>query len=289
MTFARPGALRYALMGFVATWMVAQAATAGAAETSTGEANFTRLCSACHTIGGGRRVGPDLKGIGDRRDREWLVKWIASSQTLVRSGDPIAVALLAEYNNMPMPDAALSADEIRGVLEYIGGASAGSAQGAPAAAPERAATAEEILRGEELFRGSVHFTNGGPACSACHHVTQDAVVGGGVLAMELTTSFTRLGGPGVRAILAAPPFPVMAQAFNGKPLTEDEMIAVGGYLQSVGQRPESYNQAREDTFKLLGGGLGGVSVLLGVYALVWRRRKTEPVNREVFARQVRSQ
>ena len=34
---------------------------------------FQQQCAACHTIGGGTLVGPDLQDVTSRRDREWLV------------------------------------------------------------------------------------------------------------------------------------------------------------------------------------------------------------------------
>ncbi|MBI4607901.1 MAG: cytochrome c [Candidatus Rokubacteria bacterium] len=36
-----------------------------------GQAIFQEKCVSCHTIGGGRLVGPDLQGVTARRDREW--------------------------------------------------------------------------------------------------------------------------------------------------------------------------------------------------------------------------
>src|SRR4029450_2119355 len=33
---------------------------------------FTRVCSACHTFGKGSLIGPDLKGVTNRRTRAWL-------------------------------------------------------------------------------------------------------------------------------------------------------------------------------------------------------------------------
>jgi len=284
MTTGRLVAVGRGALAAVGLWVVAQSGAARA-QPSTGEANFTKLCSACHTIGGGRRVGPDLQGVNDRHPPEWQLKWVASSQGLVRSGDPAAVALFHEFN-IPMPDVALPPDEIRAVLEYIRGG--GQAKAAVVEAPAPAATPEQLRQGEALFRGEAHFTNGGPACSSCHHVVQDSVVGGGVLAKDLTAAFTRLGAPGIKGILHAPPFPVMEQAFASKPLTDEEIFALGGYLKSASERPQSYDQPREDSLKLLFGGLGGASTLMGLYALTWRRRRKNPVNHRVFSRQLRS-
>ncbi len=80
--------------------------------------NF-KVCSACHTIGKGKLIGPDLKGVTERREEVWLIKFIQSSQTVVKSGDKIAVKLFEEYNKVPMPDNPLTDDEVRQLLKYI--------------------------------------------------------------------------------------------------------------------------------------------------------------------------
>src|SRR5216683_5702147 len=51
---------------------------------------FRKRCTACHTFGKGIKVGPDLKGVTDRRNRDWLLKFIRSSSTVIQSGDPAA-------------------------------------------------------------------------------------------------------------------------------------------------------------------------------------------------------
>jgi hypothetical protein len=81
-------------------------------------AEFT-VCSACHTIGKGKLIGPDLKGVNDRHDEAWLLSFIKSSQTMVKNGDPVAVKLFEENNKIPMPDNNLADDQIRGILSYI--------------------------------------------------------------------------------------------------------------------------------------------------------------------------
>lgn len=258
------------------TWAVA------VGEAATGAEIFNNVCRNCHTIGGGKRVGPDLKGVSDRRPEEWLVKFIASSQTVVKSGDPIAVALFDQYKII-MPDAPFSPDEIKEVLAFI--RSGGDGTAAP---PLRAATPEDIPSGRGLFEGSIRLVHGGPACNSCHHVKNDAVIGGGVLAKDLTSVFTRLGAPGVQAILGTPPFPVMEQAYKDRVLTEDEVVALVAFLQDADAK-QSFQHPRDYGFRLLYSGAGGFVVLMAAYSVVWRRRKTHPVNHRVFARQVRTQ
>ncbi len=74
-------------------------------------------CGACHTIGGGRLVGPDLKGVTKRRSREWLEKWIVSPDTMLYS-DPIAKKLLEQYM-VPMPNQGVTKEEVKKLIEYL--------------------------------------------------------------------------------------------------------------------------------------------------------------------------
>ncbi|HSB31753.1 MAG TPA: c-type cytochrome [Candidatus Sulfobium mesophilum] len=39
-----------------------------------GKALFERKCAPCHSIGTGKKVGTDLRGVTERRKRDWLVK-----------------------------------------------------------------------------------------------------------------------------------------------------------------------------------------------------------------------
>ncbi len=87
-------------------------------QTATDEANFAQ-CKACHTIGGGRLVGPDLAGITEKREEAWLIKFIQNSTEVIESGDPIAVKVFEEYNKIPMPPHNLSDEEVKGILKYI--------------------------------------------------------------------------------------------------------------------------------------------------------------------------
>lgn len=253
------------------------------ASGATGAENFNKVCGACHTVGGGKRVGPDLKGATDRHSEEWLLKFIASSQTVVKSGDPAATALFNEFK-VVMPDAPYNVVEIKDILDFI---RAGGTGAAPVVSM-RPATPEDIHIGEELFQGTIAFTNGGPACNSCHHVRNDAVIGGGILAKELTSVFGRMGAPGVQAILGKPPFPVMDEAFKGRPLTDDEVVALVAFLQNADAQ-QAFQQPRDYGFKLVYSGAGGLVVLMGFYGVFWRRRKNLPVNHKIFERQIKTE
>lgn len=87
---------------------------------SDGKMLFRNICGACHTIGKGKLIGPDLKGAHEKHPREWLYKWIRSSQSMVKAGDPVAVKLFEENNKLIMTDQPnLSIDQIDAILNYI--------------------------------------------------------------------------------------------------------------------------------------------------------------------------
>lgn len=76
-------------------------------------------CKACHNIGTGKLIGPDLLGVTKRRDKEWLQRFMKNSQDVVKSGDEYAVKLFEQYNKIPMPPFAYSDEQIDAVLKYI--------------------------------------------------------------------------------------------------------------------------------------------------------------------------
>lgn len=86
---------------------------------------YRQGCAACHSIGKGRLVGPDLKGITEKRKEAWLIKWIKSSQTLIDAGDKDAQEIYAQYNEVPMPDQDFSDVEIKSILTFIKSQSGG--------------------------------------------------------------------------------------------------------------------------------------------------------------------
>jgi mono/diheme cytochrome c family protein len=85
----------------------------------TGQEIFQSLCAACHTIGKGKLVGPDLAGVTSRREESWLKRQIKEPDTLIAENDPIAMQLLQEADNVPMPPAELSDEEVVAVIAYL--------------------------------------------------------------------------------------------------------------------------------------------------------------------------
>lgn len=266
--------------------------TAPIMAAESGQEIFQSQCAACHTIGSGRLVGPDLAGVTERRTQTWLTRFIQSSQSLVKSGDADAVAMFEQFSGIIMPDFPLTDAKVNELLAYIRGANSNADAIADAISDQQPAgpeslSMEHVLMGQDLFQGTVRFTNGGPSCNACHDVKNDAVIGGGILAAELTTVFSRMGGSGVGAILGQAPFPVMQAAYKKNPLTDDEITYLVAFLQDADehhllQRPRDYGMG------LFVSGAVGASVLYLLFAFIWRGRKHGTVYQEIYARQIRS-
>jgi nitrite reductase (NO-forming) len=102
----------------------------------SGKLSFESKCIACHTIGGGDKVGPDLYGVTKRRDAGWITQWLKSPETMLQS-DPVAKQLFDKYK-VPMPNQNATDAEIHQYIEYFRWADAnlrpvGSMQPQPAA------------------------------------------------------------------------------------------------------------------------------------------------------------
>lgn len=84
-----------------------------------GKSIFNTNCKACHSVGGGKLVGPDLAGLLDRRDQEWVTQFIRNSSELIASGDEQAVAVFNEYNKITMPPHPFSEPEMQDLIAYL--------------------------------------------------------------------------------------------------------------------------------------------------------------------------
>lgn len=230
-----------------------------------GEQVFRQKCIGCHTIGQGDRVGPDLQGVTQRRERSWLEQWISAPDQMIAQGDPIAVELLNKYK-IRMPNMGLSRDEVLAVIAYLESASAGQIP-SPTAALQL--PTGDPIRGKSFFTGVRRFQNGGPPCLACHSVAGIGALGGGLLGPDLTGVLNKYGGvQGLAAFISSPGTPVMGSVWPRKPLTPQELADVIAFLQqaSVSERP------LQIVWQFIGLAFIGVAILAGVAALYWRNR-----------------
>ena len=88
-------------------------------DVAKGEQIFKQNCTACHMITDARLVGPGLKGITDKYEKEWLIKWIRNSQELIASGDERAIKIYEEYNKTAMSSFYFSDDEFSDLFAYL--------------------------------------------------------------------------------------------------------------------------------------------------------------------------
>ena len=166
-------------------------------------------------------------------------------------------------------------------------AGSGAAPAQPAAEAEP--TPALIRQGQDLFLGATRFSAGGPSCNSCHNVVNDAVIGGGTLAVDLTKAFGRMGADGINDALprkgAESPFPVMQAAFQGRDVTADESRALAAFLQNA-HAQRATQKPNDLGTKMLVAGAVGVVVLLLLFSLLGQGRKRKSVNQHIYDRQV---
>jgi cytochrome oxidase Cu insertion factor (SCO1/SenC/PrrC family)/mono/diheme cytochrome c family protein len=110
-----------------------------------GQALFKKICAPCHTIGVGDRVGPDLRGVTERRSRDWLARFIRHPQQVRAEKDPVTVALAEKFPGVRMPNLGMSEVDAIDLIYYLQSETsrlAEGAQGVPAAANQDTAMHE---------------------------------------------------------------------------------------------------------------------------------------------------
>lgn len=250
-----------------------------------GQDLFKSTCAACHSIGKGRLVGPDLANVNDKRSQEWLVSFIRSSSGMVKNGDTEAVAVFEEYNKLLMPDNNFTDTQILSILNYINSGDSGDTDtgSAPVADLLIGTTDKNISNGAALFSGDKRFENKGSACNSCHKVRDERIFSSGTLAKDLSETHEIMGTAGIAAILRNPPFPVMLSAYKNFQLTEEEVIDLTAYLKSVSeeriyQRPTDFSIS----FALL-----GIFVFIMIFMttiILYFKRKKLAVNHRILGR-----
>ena len=253
-------------------------------------------CKACHTIGQGKLLGPDLLDISKKRDAAWVRSFIKSSQSMIKGGDSDAIALFDEFNKLIMIDYPLPDADIDAIVKYIDSFSTPDAEEdlEASAADSIAALEKEAYlahidtdaneaRGKALFEGYLEFKNGGASCISCHHVNADEGVQGGLLAKDLTHSFSQIGGlAGLKGMIDFPAYPAMKDAYTKAPLTEDESVQLQVYLMRADKRNPMEASSVTGFMKQ---GIIAVVILLVLISLVWFRRKRRSVNFHIIQRQ----
>lgn len=262
------GGLVFLLCGLVL--LVAFPPGAGAQQ---GADYFKQNCAACHTIGGGRLVGPDLKDVTQRKDRAWLAKFLQDPKAMIDSGDAYARQLQQEARGIIMPTLpGMNPARAGELLAYIEAQSKGApAQAAAPAVSDKPFTPHDIALGRDLFLGTRPLAGGGPACASCHTLGTLGGLGGGKLAPDLTRVYERLGGrQAVGAWLSAPATPTMQAIFKTRTLQPDEIGPLLAAFEDAAAKGQVAPTGPSTGFLVLG--FGGMALGLVGLQLGWRRR-----------------
>jgi mono/diheme cytochrome c family protein len=228
---------------------------------------FERKCVSCHSIGGGDDVGPDLKGVTERRTETWILKFIKDSQAVVASGDPVANEMFVKFKNKKMPAQELSDDDLKDLYTFL---KTGKASGAANYRPAILPNPYDIQQGKAIFSGSVKLHTGGPACISCHSGGDVGLLGGGSLGPDLMASYPNYGDKGLNKVLSKIAFPTMTEIYNGKKLTEQENYFLRAYLSDASKL---HKQSEDQTRKFVLVGILGALIFLTLLDLMFKNRR----------------
>lgn len=265
-----------AILGWIA------AVPASAAEIGD---DFRQNCFSCHTIGGGRLTGPDLRDLLKRREKDWVLRFVQGPRKMMDAGDAEAVKLRDEFRGVVMPDiAGMTPARAEALLQLITEESKlEKSRFRGLSLIDRPLLPSDAAAGRELFTGAKKLQNGAPSCISCHTVGGlGGAFGGGALGPDLTQASSRLGGAKALASwLVAPLTPIMKPVFQKHPVHESEILPLVAYLQqaSESERPTG----PQSRLPFLIAGIGGGVFFMIAFDSAWKGR-LRSVRRRMVAR-----
>lgn len=187
----------------------------GAPVAHAATAKFMDACAACHTIGGGELVGPDLAGVATwtRADLTRAIK------RMEPEAGPMSDGLIEDLT------ALLQDPNAKARLDAAAVASAKT----PAAQPETGS----VALGRELFEGVHPLQGKGLACAACHSLDDEPHT----LGPSLRTVHAKMGKVGLASAIEKARFKIMAPVYRLHPITRQEALHLAAYLGSIESRP----------------------------------------------------
>lgn len=196
----------------------APATTAAESPVTMGQQVFEANCAACHTIGGGPLVGPDLAGVTKEFDDDWLTNWIADPKTWAEADDQAK-----EIYTGKMPTLGLSSDEIAEVIAYL--KSNEDVGGGEATGPRELSDAEFAQATEIFFN----------RCAGCHGTLRAGATGPNIQP-ERTLE---IGTEGIKTILTNGLPGGMPAWGNEGILTPEEIELMANFVQLPPPTPPS--------------------------------------------------
>jgi len=249
--------------------------------------SFRQNCMSCHTIGGGRLTGPDLKDVGQRKDRAWLVQWLQNPKGLIDAGDPYAQKLLQDSRGVVMPTVGgmnpATANALLALIEAESKLPKSHFAGSQIS--DRPFTTQDLAVGRQLFTGSRRLSAGGPACISCHTMRGLGGLSGGRLGPDLTLVYERLQGrKGLSAWLMNPASPTMAPVFRNTQIQPEEILPLVAYFEDTAKKGGQDDSSALLNFFLLAAG----AMVVGLVSLdaIWKKR-IHGVRRQLVRRSMR--
>jgi cytochrome oxidase Cu insertion factor (SCO1/SenC/PrrC family)/cytochrome c2 len=86
-----------------------------------GQVMFKKICAPCHTVGVGDRVGPDLRGVTERRTNSWLTAFLKNPDDVRKKNDPVARELIARFPTVRMPKMSLTDEDAADMIAFLKG------------------------------------------------------------------------------------------------------------------------------------------------------------------------
>ncbi len=217
----------------------------------TGRLVFEANCVGCHTVGEGDRTGPDLKDVGKRRQRDWLVRWIKNPAQMGET-DHIGRAISKKYGDVIMPTLELTDEQIEQLLAFFDDASVRGYQVAERAARQ--------LSGPDLEKAQALFFD---RCAGCHGslrqgasapaITPERAKKIGSASLAATLNHGRPGGMpawGELGILSAHEVDLLANYLQLPPATRPELPfdavkKAWNLVTSMAERPKKAAHTRK--------------------------------------------
>lgn len=221
---------------------------------------FGQKCVTCHTVGGGKLVGPDLKDVTTRREKQWVLRFIMEPDVMVQK-DPEGIKLFEEFKKVPMTNLGISVKEAEALYAFLEGP---KKEVAPVA--EKPVVGDAVT-GQKLFTGATPFSKGGPSCMTCHSVGGTGRFGGGSLGPDLTNAVGKFKADGMAGLLKGLPFPTMQPVYRNKSLTAEEQAHLLAFFTSSDQQTP-----RDFPWHFLLIGVAGFVLGIVVPHVVWMKR-----------------
>jgi len=215
---------------------------------NAGEYTFRNHCAACHTIGGGDAIGPDLKGVTATRDQAWLRRFIASPDRVLADNDPIARMLREKYKQVRMPNLSLTESDAAVVLDYIARESVDASTAAAATGVDRMAPMPRTgdARTPPQARGpavdSMRLVDA--YLRIAHALASDRLDGVMESALAIANETTKIGSRAAAVKVGVNPFAQAADLRAARDALGGLSDALLAFVRSVdGALPEGLNEA----------------------------------------------